>query len=267
MGRARPPEGPPWDSPLAEAPLAFVDLEMSGLDVERDRVLEIAITREQGGALREWSSVVRPEPYVYGAGEIHGITEEEVQHAPTFVELMPTLHTLLDGAVFVAHGARWDLSFLRKETERAGTELPLGFYLDTLTLSRRAFSFETHSLRALAEELGLLHERAHRADADVVAMRALFWRCVEALGARTPRELFGVRIAEREMREEIKQLCEEAVTLQRPLQLSYRPSGKKPEELAFMVQSVIEDRVLGYEIDTRARRELRGARILAARWR
>src|ERR1019366_2434049 len=32
---APPPPGPPWDLPVSETPLAFVDLEMTGLDVEK----------------------------------------------------------------------------------------------------------------------------------------------------------------------------------------------------------------------------------------
>lgn len=42
MSRAPPPAGPPWDAPLDVAPLAFIDLEMTGLDPDRDRVIEIA---------------------------------------------------------------------------------------------------------------------------------------------------------------------------------------------------------------------------------
>ncbi|MBV9948547.1 MAG: hypothetical protein JOZ69_16980, partial [Myxococcales bacterium] len=44
-----PPPGPPWDLPVTEAPLAFVDLEMTGLDVARDRVVEICAERVVGG--------------------------------------------------------------------------------------------------------------------------------------------------------------------------------------------------------------------------
>ena len=41
MTKTGPPAGEPWDLPLAEAPLAFVDLEMTGLDASKDRVVEV----------------------------------------------------------------------------------------------------------------------------------------------------------------------------------------------------------------------------------
>ncbi|RYG77027.1 3'-5' exonuclease [bacterium] len=266
MARSKPPEGPPWDLPLAEAPLAFVDLEMSGLDVENDRVLEVAIFVERGGVVIDsLVSLVRPEPFAYGAGEIHGIPEDELRLAPTFAELAPRIRELLEGAVFVAHGSRWDLAFLAREAQLAEIELPLGHYLDTLTLSRRAFHMTTHSLDALAKELGIDRGRAHRAEADVVVLRALFRKCIEVLGAGSPRELFGVRIAERVIRDEVKAACLEAMARKVPLGLTYRPSGKKPEDLRFMVTAVQDEpsRIIGYDVSSRARRELRGERIVA----
>lgn len=266
MVRTLPPAGSPWDLPVTEAPLAFVDLEMSGLDVEKDRVLEICVILERDGiVIDSLSSLVRPEPFAYGAGEIHQIPEAELREAPTFAELGPKLQQLLTGAVFVAHGSRWDLAFLRREATLAGIELPLGHYLDTLTLSRRAFHMTTHSLSALATELGIERGQAHRAEADVAVLRTLFWKCTEALSAKTPRELFGVRIAERVIRDEVKAACLDALARKVPLGITYRPSGKKPETFRFMVTAVEHEpsRILGYDVSSRARRELRGERIVA----
>lgn len=266
MARTQPPAGPPWDLPVAEAPLAFVDLEMSGLDVEHDRVLEVCIMVERGGVVVDsLTSLVRPEPFAYGAGEIHQIPEAELRNAPTFAELAPKVIQLLTGAVFVAHGSRWDLAFLQREATLAGIELPLGHYLDTLTLSRRAFHLTTHSLSALATELKIDRGQAHRAEADVAVLRTLFWKCTEALAAKTPRELFGVRIAERVIREEVKAACLEALARKAPLGITYRPSGKKPETFSFMVTAVEDEpsRIIGYDVSSRARRELRGERIVS----
>lgn len=266
MAKTKPAAGPPWDLPLTEARLAFVDLEMSGLDLEADRVLEVAVFVEVGGVVVDsLVSLVRPEPFAYGAGEIHGIPEDELQKAPTFAELAPRVRALLDGSVFVAHGSRWDLAFLAREATLANIELPLGHYLDTLTLSRRAFHLTTHSLDALAKELGIDRGRAHRAEADVAVLRTLFWRCAEALSAQTPRELFGVRISERGIRDEVKLACLDALARKVPIGITYRPSGKKPDDFRFMITAYEEEtaRVIGYDVASRARRELRGERIVA----
>ena len=69
-----PPPGPPWDLPVGEAPFAFVDLEMTGLDVERDRIVEICIERWVGGAKRDGvASLVRPDVRMGGAAHVHGL--------------------------------------------------------------------------------------------------------------------------------------------------------------------------------------------------
>ncbi|HMJ54495.1 MAG TPA: exonuclease domain-containing protein, partial [Polyangiaceae bacterium] len=61
--RSDPPPGPPWDAPLAEAPLAFVDLEMTGLDPKVDRVIEVAISRRRGAVVEDaFHSLVNPGP-------------------------------------------------------------------------------------------------------------------------------------------------------------------------------------------------------------
>src|SRR4051794_32850330 len=85
-----PPEGSPWDEPMAAAPLAFVDLEMTGLRVESDRVLEICVERVRGDHVEaRIASLVRPDGDVFGNAHIHGIAPEEVALAPTFASLAP----------------------------------------------------------------------------------------------------------------------------------------------------------------------------------
>ena len=57
-----PPAGPPWDLAFADAPFAFVDLEMTGLDVARDRVIEVCIERVKNGEREAlFSRLVNPE--------------------------------------------------------------------------------------------------------------------------------------------------------------------------------------------------------------
>ena len=64
---ADPPQGPPWDDPLGEVPLAFLDLEMTGLDPRDDRVLEVCIERVRGERGEDaLVSLVRPEGGTFG---------------------------------------------------------------------------------------------------------------------------------------------------------------------------------------------------------
>jgi len=144
---------------------------VGGLDPRR-------VAREPGHAPRpsRWR-VSRPRPGC-----------ESARLGTPFAELAARVVELLSGAVIVAHGAKWDVSFLEAELLRAGRPTQFPFYLDTLVLARRSFAFRSYSLTALAKELGISHEGAHRAEADVAALRALFLRCIQVLAPVSVRD-------------------------------------------------------------------------------
>src|SRR6476646_6424387 len=107
---APPPEGIPWDLPIAEAPLAFVDLEMTGLDVAVDRVVEVCIERVVGGQRQQiLTSLVFPSERLGGASHVHGLDATTLAGAPPFAELADGIVAILDGAILVAHAAEWDI--------------------------------------------------------------------------------------------------------------------------------------------------------------
>src|SRR5271154_493940 len=192
-----PPPGSPWDDPLAEATLAFVDLEMTGLDPACDRVLEVCVVRVRGAEVEATlASLVRPEGGAFGNAHIHGIDPAAVAEAPTFAELAPRVEALIEGAIVVAHAAAWDVAFLEAELARAGRPRRIVHYLDTLTLSRRSFALPSHRLSALCESLGIAPGRAHRAASDVAALRGVFARVLAVLAPRTPRDLWHVRVGQ-----------------------------------------------------------------------
>ena len=222
-----PPAGDPWDLPLDQAPLSFVDLEMTGLSAERDRVIEVCIERVRGGVVEDrLHTFVRPESFVLadavGNTHVHGIVAAELANAPTFAELAPRVGALFDGAILVAHGANWDVAFIEAEMARAGRAYPIPFYIDTLNLSRRTFGLKKHSLDALREHFGLDRSRAHRADSDVAALRAVWEKCAAALEPKTARDVWEVRIAERKAREQVIAECNDAIASGRPVTVVYR---------------------------------------------
>lgn len=269
--RSGPPPGPPWDLPLASAPLAFVDLEMTGLDAKRDRVVEICVERVAGEqVVGRLHSLVRPDRGEIGNVHVHGIGEEALATAPTFAELAREIRELLDGAVFVAHGASWDVAFLEAEMRRLSASQPttplIEHWLDTLNLSRRAFGLNKHSLDALRDTFGLDRSRAHRADADVHALREVFARCVATLEPKTPRDLWQVRIAAGRVREHVLAQCKELVESGAETTVVYRARARPAEPMRMVLTGLDlgldPPRVIGYQLPGRGRRELRADRIL-----
>lgn len=265
-----PPAGSPWDDALDAASWVFVDLEMTGLDMSVDRVIEVCVERVVGARSEKprasLTTLVRPSEERHGNEHIHGISRELLMSAPTFAELIPRIDELLRGAVLVAHGAKHDVGFLEAEFARAGRKLSIPFYLDTLTLSRRAFALDSHALASLATSLSLDTPRSHRAADDVRTLRQLFQRVVDELKPATPRDLWQVKIGNRAARALVVEALRQALTDQAPVRVRYRPSGKPAVDLVLVVTAMQWEldppHVLGYLLPGRGRRELRADRIL-----
>ena len=262
-----PPPGPPWDLPTSGAPFAFVDLEMTGLDVARDRVVEVCIDRVVGGQRTAFvHTLVNPGERLGGNAHIHGIDAALVADAPPFAAVLGEVMAALDGAILVAHAALWDVRFLEAECRRIGAKPELGSFIDTLVLARRAFAFPSYSLDALCRELGIERGRAHRADSDVRAMRELFDRCVAVLTPVSARDLWEVRVGDRVARQAVVDACEAAAKHGAPVLVTYRPAGRPPQALQMVVLEVRSDldppRIVGYQHPGRGRRDLRADRIL-----
>jgi DNA polymerase-3 subunit epsilon len=262
-----PPPGPPWDLPVSQAPFVFVDLEMTGLDVVRDRVVEVCLEKVVGGQRTGFlATLVDPGERVGGAAHVHGIDAAELSGAPRFASIAHDVLGLLEGAILVAHAAVWDVRFLSAEFKRAGLEFELVDWIDTLVLARRAFAFPSYSLDALCRQLAIERGRAHRAESDVRAMRELFDRCVSTLAPISARDLWEVRVGERRARQAIVDACEAAAKHGAPMVVTYRAARRSPEPLSMVLLEVRSDldppRVVGYLLPGRGRRELRADRIL-----
>jgi DNA polymerase-3 subunit epsilon len=175
--------------PLA-APLAVVDLETTGAHPGFDRVTEIAVLEAEGGSITaEWSTLVNPETSIPPAIQaLTGITNDMVAGAPRFGELAAELHQRLAGRVFVAHNARFDYGFLRREFERAGIRFQAKT-LCTVKLSRRLYpEHERHNLDALIERHGIDCRARHRAFGDADAV----WQFLRIAAAERGEEVLQV---------------------------------------------------------------------------
>ena len=157
---------------LVEAPLAIVDLETTGTRPAADRVTEIGVIEiDRFEVTSQWSTLVNPGRAIPGEVQaLTGISQEMVEAAPRFADLAAELHERLAGRVFIAHNARFDYGFLKREFDRVG----MSFQARTLCsvrLSRRLYRSESeHHLDALIERHRIACSARHRAmgDADAV---------------------------------------------------------------------------------------------------
>ena len=156
--------------------LVFVDLETTGGSALHDRITEVGILRvEKGELVEEWSSLVNPDrPIPAYIAAFTGISNEMVADAPRFGEIAALVRRKLQGAVFVAHNARFDYSFLRSEFHKTDMSFSAKV-LCTVKLSRRLFpEYARHNLDAVMERNGLTCGARHRALGDARVLHD-FW--------------------------------------------------------------------------------------------
>ncbi|HEY2590689.1 MAG TPA: exonuclease domain-containing protein [Steroidobacteraceae bacterium] len=171
---------------LYDEPVVFVDLETTGASPASARIIEVGLVVASGGALeREWSTLVNPgAPIPRTIQHFTGITDEMVREAPYFEDIADQVLEHLSGRVFVAHNARFDHGFLRRELGRIGRKLAARIVC-TVRLSRRLDrEAREHHLDAVIERYGLACGRRHRALPDAQAL----WQLWTALPARHARE-------------------------------------------------------------------------------
>jgi DNA polymerase-3 subunit epsilon len=173
--------------------LVFVDLETTGTNPVADRITEIGLVEvDAAGNATSWSSLVNPEvPIPSFIQGLTGISNAMVAGAPTFAELAPALHDRLQGALFIAHNARFDYGFLRNAFSEAGLPYKADV-LCTVKLSRALYPTERkHNLDTLIERHALKADARHRALADA----DLLWQLWQKLTATLPADTFSAALA------------------------------------------------------------------------
>jgi DNA polymerase-3 subunit epsilon len=161
------------------SPLAFVDIETTGGNSERDRVTEVAVVSYADGQVQRWSKLVNPATRIPAfIQSLTGISDDMVWDAPSFGDIAKELLAQLDGKLFVAHNARFDYGFLRAEFKRAGFEYS-SRVLCTVKLSRKLFPHQArHNLDSVVAAHGLTVSNRHRAMSDADALLQ-FWKHLE----------------------------------------------------------------------------------------
>lgn len=109
-------------------PLVFFDLETTGINITKDRIVEISYLKVMPDGTEECRTRrVNPQmPIPEQATAVHGITDEDVKDCPTFKELAKSLAAQLEGCDLAGFNSnRFDIPMLAEEFLRAGVELDL----------------------------------------------------------------------------------------------------------------------------------------------
>jgi DNA polymerase-3 subunit epsilon len=153
-------------------PLAFFDLETTGVDPINDRIVEISILRANpDGSTDQRTLRINPEqPIPIESSVIHGIYDKDVEDKPTFRQLASELTQLLEGCDLAGYNSvKFDLPLLVEEFMRSGIDFD--FSKRKMVDAQRIFHFmEPRTLAAAYKfycEKDMAEEgRAHSADFD-----------------------------------------------------------------------------------------------------
>ena len=171
---------------------AFValDLETTGLDFEKDEIIEAALVRFENGEPKEnLDFLVKPStaelrPFIE---TLTGISKADLEAAPDFATVAGQICSFIGDLPIVAHNALFDSKFLKQTFSKVGISYDTHVFWDSLTLSRIAFqNVPNHRLDTLVAELGIERSRAHRALPDADACGRLFVKALEKISAMDP---------------------------------------------------------------------------------
>ena len=153
-------------------PLAFLDLETTGTNTAKDRIVEIAVLKLMpDGNIHEKESLINPQMSIpEGASAVHRITDELVKSSPTFDQVAKAFFIFLDDCDIAGFNSiRFDLPILLEEFHRAGVIFDVASR-KLIDVQRIYHNMEPRNLSAAvrfycSKEL----EGAHSAIADVRA--------------------------------------------------------------------------------------------------
>jgi DNA polymerase III subunit epsilon len=166
-------------------PIAFVDLETTGVNISNDRIVEIAIVKVLPDDTRQVKrKLINPlMPIPSGASDVHGITDDMVKDAPSFKQVANELKQFLDNCDLGGYNSnRFDVPMLIEEFLRAG----VAFSVDGRKLVDVQKVFHMMEQRTLGAAYKFYCNKvldgAHSAEVDATAT----WEVLEAQIDRYP---------------------------------------------------------------------------------
>lgn len=153
-------------------PIIFFDLETTGLDIAKDRIVELCYIRVEPNGNEEARSMrINPEMHIPEvASSVHGITDDDVKDCPTFTDVAPQLAATFEGCDLAGFNSnRFDLPLLAEEFMKAGVNIDLS-HVQAIDVQNIYHKLEKRTLAAAYKfYCGRDLENAHSALADTQA--------------------------------------------------------------------------------------------------
>lgn len=163
---------------MLKSRIVFFDTETTGADIRKDRIVELAYIKWEGGieVLRNTLRLNPTIPIQEGASRVHGISESDIVNCPTFKDKCDALSKVFEGSYWCAYnGLRFDVPLIQSEFLRCNRTLKPEGMLDPMRIFNH---FEGEICKKGTRTLMAAHLRylnrpsdgAHGAMSDVEAM-------------------------------------------------------------------------------------------------
>lgn len=156
--------------------LVFLDFETTGLEIGKDSLIEIgALKIDEEGYEHTFQTFIKPpDPISEHISKITGITQDLVDDAPDLVSSLKKLVSFIGSSKIIAHNTDFDIPWLLISALRHEIRLTDNPVICTYKWAQ-SNQEERASLKALCKKYGIGQSNAHRALADAVVTKELFF--------------------------------------------------------------------------------------------
>jgi len=179
-------------TPYQKQRYCVVDIETNGSKPGTSQVIEIgAVMVEEGEVVDRLETFVSCAYLPEHITKITGIEPEDLVGVPSRKEALTRLRQFMQDAVFVAHNANFDYSFLNASFGRFGLGAIGNPKLCTIDLAKRTFKSERYGLAYLNDFLEIENHTHHRAYSDALSATKVMFKSFETVpeSVRTTDEL------------------------------------------------------------------------------
>lgn len=164
-----------------EGSFVVFDLETTGLEANKEEIIEIGACKIKNGRIDEiFSTFVKPSKNIpKEITELTGINDEMVKDAPSINYVLPDFFKFCYGSSLVAHNISFDISFVHAIAKKLSYNFDHE-NIDTIELSKKHLpGLKNYKLGTVVEKLGIVLENAHRAVNDATATAKVFIKLMQ----------------------------------------------------------------------------------------
>lgn len=154
---------------MARSPLSFTALDVETANPHRGSICSIGLVKVRDGYLVDhYQTLVRPLPFSVSSinQRIHGISQDDLEHAPEWIDILPQALSFIGTDYVVAHNASFDKSAIRNACWDRGVQAPDLEFVCTMRAARKYERLDGYSLESVSSALGFPQFDHHNALAD-----------------------------------------------------------------------------------------------------